>query len=78
MSYVFAHSQARPGSFIPLIGPLVGGADSRASNVIFLFGPDGRLITYHASESHTGMATGATAGKCQAPTPDQPKEASPR
>ena len=78
MSYVFAHAQARPASFIPIIGPLVGGTDSRGSNVIFLFGPDGKLINYYASQSQTGMGTGAAGGKYQAPTPDQPREAPPR
>jgi len=75
MGYVFAHSQARPGSFVPIIGPLIGGADSRSSHVVFMFGPDGKLINYLSSQSQTGMGTGAAGGKYQAPTPDQPQEA---
>lgn len=78
MSYVFAHSQARPGSFIPVIGPLVGGTDSRSSNVVFIFGPDGKLANFISSQSQTGMGTGAAGGKYQAPIPDQPQEAAKR
>ena len=75
MGYMFAHSQARPGSFVPIIGPLIGGADSRSSHVVFMFGPDGKLINYLSSQSQTGMGTGAAGGKYQAATPDQPQEA---
>ena len=78
ISYVFAHAQARPGSFIPFIGPFVGGMDSRSSMVIFIFGADGRLQNYHASQSQLGSGTGAAAGRYQQPNYDQPKEAPPK
>lgn len=75
ISYMFAHAQARPASFIPFIGPLVGGTDSRSTWVVFMFGMDGKLLTYYASQSQLGMGTGAAAGRYQQQTPDQPHEA---
>ncbi len=41
--YAYTHAQARPESFIPIIGPLVGGADATSQTVSFTFGPDGVL-----------------------------------
>lgn len=78
ISYLFAHSQPRPGSFVPLVGPLIGGADRRSSIVIFLFGPDGKLVNYRASQSRLGSGTGAAGGRYREPEADQPKEAPPR
>ena len=78
MSYVFAHAQARPASFVPIIGPLVGGADSRSSNVLLIFGVDGKLLDYHAGRSNIGAGSGFAAGAYQAPIADQPKEAKPQ
>jgi hypothetical protein len=78
ISYVFAHAQARPGSFVPFIGLLIGGTDSRSSMVIFIFDADGKLQNYHASQSQLGSGTGAAAGRYQQPNYDQPKEAPPK
>jgi outer membrane protein assembly factor BamE (lipoprotein component of BamABCDE complex) len=75
ISYVFAHAQARPGSFVPIVGPLIGGTDSRSSMVILMFDADGKLLNYNASQSQLGSGTGAAAGRYQQPNYDQPKEA---
>lgn len=75
LSYTFAHAQARPGSFVPIIGPLIGGADTRGSSVVFIFDPDGKLQNYYASQSQYGAGTGFSAGKYQQPYHDQPSEA---
>jgi hypothetical protein len=73
--YVFAHAQARPASFIPFIGPFVGGTDSRSSSVVFVFGADGKMLDYHASQSQMGTGTGFSSGTYQQPDYSQPQEA---
>jgi outer membrane protein assembly factor BamE (lipoprotein component of BamABCDE complex) len=70
--YSFVHSQARPESFIPIVGPLVGGADATANSVTFIFGPDGKLMSYSSSDANVGASTGAAAGY-EPPVPDQPR-----
>lgn len=75
ISYVFTHAQARPASFIPFIGPLVGGSDARSTAVTFFFDEGGRLTDYRSSNSQYGMGTGAAAGSYQPQTPGQPQEA---
>jgi len=72
--YSYAAAQARPGSFIPIVGPLVGGADVQTSMVWFRFGPDGKMIDYSASNSATGTATGFAAPATPT-TPNQPAAA---
>src|SRR5437773_8524482 len=49
--YSWAHSQARAETFIPIIGPLVGGADAVGSTVILMFDPGGKLETITTSNS---------------------------
>lgn len=73
--YVFGHAQARPESFIPFIGPFVGGVDSRSNSVVFMFGADGKMLDYHASQSQIGSGTGFAGGNYQQPDYNQPQEA---
>ena len=77
LSYFFAHAQARPASFIPIVGAFAGGADSRSAVVVFIFGPDGKMMDYHASESSFGSGYGLAAGNyhAQPGSADQPAEA---
>ena len=77
LSYVFAHTQVRPATFIPIVGLFAGGADSRSSVVVFTFAPDGRLQEYVASQSQVGTGTGAAARRYQQPNDDQPQEGLP-
>jgi hypothetical protein len=58
MVYSFAASQARAASFIPIVGAFVGGADSRASTVMFQFAPDGTLKATTRSDSAMGSRMG--------------------
>lgn len=75
MSYVFAHSQARPATFIPIVGAFAGGADTRSSHVMFIFDRDGKLRDYRATESNLGSGHGLAGGAYQEPNQDQPSEA---
>jgi outer membrane protein assembly factor BamE (lipoprotein component of BamABCDE complex) len=74
ISYTYIQAQARPESFIPIIGPLVGGADSRFSNVALTFDRNGVLESYSSSQSQFGSATGAASGA----TPDDRVQDQPR
>lgn len=74
LMYSGAQAQARPASFIPIIGPLVGGSDVRASSVMFQFGPDGRLVDVVSTQHSSGTGTGFAAGAPIAQTPDQPRK----
>lgn len=53
MVYSFTHAQARPASFIPIVGLFAGGADVRSSSASFVFGKDGKL----ERQSHTATKT---------------------
>jgi outer membrane protein assembly factor BamE (lipoprotein component of BamABCDE complex) len=61
MVYTYAHTQARPETFIPLIGGLVGGADSQIQTASFTFGPDSVLQTSSRSQTQIGTGTGLSA-----------------
>ena len=56
--YSFAAAQARPASFIPIVGMFAGGADSRSSMVMFQFAPDGTLKSTTRSDSAMGSRMG--------------------
>lgn len=71
--YNYTAYQARPESFIPLIGPLVGGADVETSMVWLQFGPDGKLAHYTANGSAVGSGTNLTSPPTPR-TPDQPSK----
>lgn len=62
IAYTYVQAQARPESFIPIIGPLVGGADSRFSSVSLTFDGNGILQSYSSTRSQFGTATGVAAG----------------
>ena len=61
--YYYSHTAARPESFIPFIGPLVGGADSRSNTVIFNFDPAGVLAGISSNNSKVGVGTGLLSGQ---------------
>ena len=62
VGYTYVQAQARPESFIPIIGPLVGGADSRFSNVSLTFDRNGVLESYSSTQSQFGTSTGVASG----------------
>lgn len=70
--YSGAHAQARAASFIPIVGPLVGGSDARATTAIFRI-KDGIVIDYSYTQSNIGGGTGIAAGPAIAPIQDQPR-----
>jgi hypothetical protein len=59
--YSYVHAQARPETFIPIVGPLVGGADARSQTVSFVFGPDGVLRSGSSSRSQIESGFGLSA-----------------
>lgn len=73
--YTYVHSQARPESFIPFVGLVVGGSDSKVNTAEFVFDQDNKLLEYSLSESNYGAGMGMAAGTYRDRTPDQPKEA---
>ena len=75
IGYTYVQAQARPESFIPIIGPLVGGADSRFSNVSLTFDRNGVLESYSSTQSQYGTATGVASGAMPADrVQDQPRK----
>lgn len=73
--YVFAHAQARPESFIPFVGALIGGTDVRSSTVRFVFNKDGTLDDFTHATSSTGAGYGLSAGRYSPPDRSMPQEA---
>lgn len=70
--YSFTSAQARPASFIPLIGMFAGGADVKSQSVSFQFGPDGILKGSTSTAAQSGSQMGTTTS-----TPmqtDQPRQ----
>lgn len=70
--YAGAFAQARPASFIPIVGPLVGGTDVRASSVMFRI-QDGVVVDISSSQTASGGGTGFAAGPAITPVADQPR-----
>ncbi|TDN63267.1 hypothetical protein [Paraburkholderia sp. BL10I2N1] len=66
--YTFVTSRPHPESFLPFIGALVGGADTRSSAAVFLFNSLGILKTANTATSNVG--TGLSADLHSKPTPD--------
>src|SRR5690606_31742759 len=57
LGYSYAHAQARPASFIPIVGLFVGGSDVRSSMTTLVF-HDGVLETATMTEANQGIGTG--------------------
>jgi hypothetical protein len=58
--YTFVTSRPHPESFLPFIGSLVGGADTRSSATVFLFDAHGMLKS--ASTTTSNVGTGLSSG----------------
>jgi hypothetical protein len=69
--YTFVTSRPHPESFIPFIGSLVGGADTRSSAAVFLFDAHGILKSENTTTSNvgTGLSTGLSTNLHSAPSP---------
>ncbi len=72
--YTGVYAQARPSSFIPFIGPFVGGTDSQVSHVIFKLDDKGTLTDVISSQSTSGVGMGFAAGAPIQQTEDQPRK----
>jgi hypothetical protein len=73
--YMFVTSRPRPESFLPFIGSLVGGADTRSSATVFLFDVHGILKSASTTTSNvgTGLSAGLSTDLHSAPVPgDKP------
>jgi len=73
VAYSYVQAQARPESFIPIVGAFAGGADSRASFVVLVFDADGVLTSFTSSTAQYGMGTGLESGNPANGRTDQPK-----
>lgn len=71
--YTYVKAQARPESYIPILGAFVGGADSKSSSVAIRFDARGVLIDYSSVESTFGTGTGLSGGP-PLPRTDQPRQ----
>ena len=60
-AYTYLHTQARPETFIPIIGGFVGGADAQLQSATFIFGPDSVLRGGSSYQSQTGTGMGLSA-----------------
>jgi hypothetical protein len=65
--YTFVTSRPHPESFLPFIGSLVGGADTRSSAAVFLFDSHGILKSENTTTSNIG--TGLSTNLHSAPVP---------
>jgi hypothetical protein len=75
--YSYVQVQSRPESFIPIVGPLIGGADARSSNVVLMFDTRGILTQFSSSQAAFGSGEGIAAGSTTATRTTQPRVASP-
>lgn len=76
ISYTYAQAQARPATFIPIVGAFVGGVDARSNSVMLTFDQQGILKTTMSSSHQQGTGTGFAAGTgLQSPVEQQPRRA---
>ena len=74
LTYVYSRVQARPESFIPVVGAFVGGADTYNTSAVLMFDRNGVLVNYIANEGGTGIGKGLSSGSMR-PRQDGPVEA---
>lgn len=73
VTYAHVETSVRAETFIPYIGPFVGGADSRSSTVSLQFNRDGLLEKYTTSAGQTGVGMGLSAGQGEGNRVAQPR-----
>jgi len=74
LMYSYAEYKTRPASLIPVVGAFAGGSDVASSAVSLRFGKDGKLIDTSSYSSGMGTGIGASAGKIEPKTTDQPRQ----
>ena len=75
IAYMYMEAQTRPETFIPFIGGLIGGADSRSNVVTLRFDKNGTLLDYSSLTSSMGTGMGISSGTTFDRIEDQPKQA---
>ncbi|MDR0274842.1 MAG: hypothetical protein LBI48_05810 [Burkholderiaceae bacterium] len=63
LDYSYAEASTRPSTFIPFVGPFVGGMDSTVSSVRFRFSADGKLMDITKSSMDIGAGMGLSAAQ---------------
>jgi len=63
IAYTYVQAAARPESFIPIVGPLVGGTDVRSNMVMFHFDAAGKLMTFSSTATQVGAGENLSAGR---------------
>lgn len=74
LGYSYAHAQARPASFIPIVGLFAGGSDVRSSMTTLVF-HNGILETASMTEANQGVGTGFSSAPYEKPDYTQPAAA---
>ncbi|HVP86084.1 MAG TPA: hypothetical protein VMS78_15290 [Rhizomicrobium sp.] len=62
IAYTYVQAAARPESFIPIVGPFVGGADVHSNMVMFRFNADGKLMDFTSTATQVGSGRNLEAG----------------
>lgn len=76
VSWTYVQIKTRPESFIPLVGPFIGGADMKSNMVTMLFDGRGVLQNFSSSSSQLGSGSGFASGVgAGGRVPDQPRQA---
>lgn len=71
--YVYGQTKVRSASFIPIVGLVAGGADSRSSTAMLRFDNTNKLLTVSSSESQFGTGVGVEAGRIDSTAIPQPR-----
>ena len=73
-TYSYNAVSSRPQNFLPYIGPLVAGYDTKSSAVTFTFNTRGVLTNMASTQSNVGAGSNLAAGSTQpAPNTSQPR-----
>ena len=70
--YTFVTSRPHPENYIPFIGALVGGADTRSTAAVFLFDARGVLKSANTTTSNVGTGFGTAVHSAPAPIIEAP------
>jgi outer membrane protein assembly factor BamE (lipoprotein component of BamABCDE complex) len=67
-SYHYARAAAKPQSFIPIVGPFIGGTNVQSQYISIMFGPDDVVKNITSSHSSSEFDRGAaTSSKATLP-----------
>lgn len=62
ISYTYVAVNSRPGNFVPIVGPLLGGHDVRSNMVMLSFDRNGVLQSTMANSTQRGTGRGISSG----------------